>query len=99
MGQVRWAEQAIQELRAIGDHIAQENPHAARVWVEKLQRRAQAAAEMPRVGRIVPEYQRDDLREVLLRGYRIVYRVGAYGIEVLSLFEGHRLLRLLDVEE
>ncbi|EPX63753.1 hypothetical protein D187_006162 [Cystobacter fuscus DSM 2262] len=40
----------------------------------------------------MPEIEREDIREVLLRSYRIVYRVGRGGIEVLTVFEGHRLL-------
>jgi len=39
-----------------------------------------------------PEYaDRPEIREVLRRTYRIVYRVGDEGIEVLTIFEGHRL--------
>jgi plasmid stabilization system protein ParE len=45
---------------------------------------------MPLAGRMVPEFQRKDLREVLLRSYRIVYLVGADAIEVVTVFEGHR---------
>lgn len=47
---------------------------------------------MPHAGRQVPELGRDDIREVLVRGYRIVYRVGPNGIDILTVFEGHRLL-------
>lgn len=43
------------------------------------------------VGVRVPEIDRDDVREVLLRGYRIVYRVLEHEIHVLTVFEGHRL--------
>ena len=37
--------------------------------------RDRLAAEFPEVGRIVPEYRNDNLREILFRPYRIVYRV------------------------
>lgn len=53
---------------------------------------------MPNAGRIVPEVGRPDVREVLLRTYRIVYRVVDDGIVVLTLFEGHRLLGELDLD-
>lgn len=39
---------------------------------------------------MVPELNREDIREVLLRSYRIVYRVRPDGIVVLTVFEGHR---------
>jgi plasmid stabilization system protein ParE len=39
----------------------------------------------------VPELERDDVREVLQGSYRIVYLVGERAIEVLTVFEAHRL--------
>ncbi|QRK10852.1 type II toxin-antitoxin system RelE/ParE family toxin [Archangium violaceum] len=60
-------------------------------WVERLRQRAQEAASIPRAGRRVPEVDREHIREVLLRSYRIVHRVVRDDIEVLTIFEGHRL--------
>lgn len=65
---------------------------AARRWVERLRQRARDAAELPSSGRKVPEVGREDIREVFVRSYRIVYRVCPDEIHVLSVFEGHRLL-------
>ncbi len=42
--------------------------------------------------RVVPEFGREDIREVFLRSYRLVYLIGDDAIEVLTVFEGHRLL-------
>lgn len=36
--------------------------------------------------------RRDDVREVMRRGYRIVYLVSESQVEILAVFEGHRLL-------
>ena len=61
-------------------------------WIERIIADVERAAEMPLTGRIVPEYtDRQDLREMLRRTYRIVYRVRNEAIEVLTIFEGHRL--------
>jgi plasmid stabilization system protein ParE len=89
---VLWTQRSIEDLRAIGRYIAEDDPRAARQWVERLRRRAIEAAATPKAGRRVPEVEREDIREVLLRSYRIVYRVVRDGIEVLTVFEGHRLL-------
>ena len=43
-------------------------------------------------GRRVPEFDRDDLREMIKRGYRIVYLVSDEQIEILTVSEGHRQL-------
>lgn len=96
MSRVRWTERAATDLVAIGDYIAVDKPTAARAWVERLRERAANVADIPRAGRVVPELGRDDVREVFLRSYRIVYRVGPKGIVVLTVFEGHRVLGALD---
>ena len=43
-------------------------------------------------GATVPEIEAEDVREVFLRSYRIVYRVLDDELYVLTVFEGHRLL-------
>ncbi len=88
---LRWTDQSRGDLLAIGRYIARDNPHAARRWVEQLRERARQAAENPLAGRVVPELGRD-VREVFLRSYRIVYSVGEEAVDVLTVFEGHRLL-------
>jgi plasmid stabilization system protein ParE len=89
---LRWSERARQDLVAIGRYIARDDRAAARRWVDQLRERARAAADAPRAGRRVPEIGRDDIREVLLRSYRIVYAVREGEIRVLTVFEGHRTL-------
>jgi plasmid stabilization system protein ParE len=78
-------------LRSIGDYIAKDSPAAAERWVGTLITAAEAAAATPLAGRVVPELRRDDVREVLRKSYRIVYRIRGLTLEVLSVFEGHRL--------
>lgn len=69
-----WTERSAHALEAIGAYIAQDNPEAATRWLARLIARAEKAAVIPHGGRIVPELGRDDVREVFVRTYRIVYR-------------------------
>jgi plasmid stabilization system protein ParE len=87
---LRWTARARRDLDDIGDFIARDDRRAARRWLRKLQEKAEAAAAAPHAGRIVPEVGRDDVREVLLRSYRIVYRLVGDEVHVLTVFEGHR---------
>ena len=72
---VVWTPRARDDLLEIFDFIAQDDRDAAERWVARLVERAELAATMPFGGRVVPELARNDLREVFLRSYRIVYRV------------------------
>jgi toxin ParE1/3/4 len=96
---ISWSRRAESDLESIGDFIARDNPEAARRWVMRIVEAVGVAARSPRAGRRVPEYDRDEIREVLLRSYRIVYRIGTRQLDVLSVFEGHRRFPSgLDVE-
>jgi toxin ParE1/3/4 len=53
---------------------------------------AEQAAALPFAGRRVPEYGRDDVREVIKRGYRVIYRVSDDQVEIITVRDGHRRL-------
>jgi toxin ParE1/3/4 len=89
-----WSERSINDLIAIQRHIAQHNPLTAKKWIVKIRRRAKSAADMPMAGRVVPEFNQKDIREVFLGNYRIVYRVRDNDILILTVFEGHQLLQI-----
>ena len=87
-----WSARARRELGEIGEYIARDKPEAANRWVETLMAAAEQAAALPGMGRIVPEYARDELREVIKRGYRIVYLVTDEEVEIVTVREGRRLM-------
>jgi len=49
-------------------------------------------ALFPESGRIVPEYGRGDLRELLFQDYRIVNRVKENEVQIAAVVHGARLL-------
>jgi toxin ParE1/3/4 len=96
-----WTDRALRDLEEIDAYIAVDDPIAAERWVQGLLAAAQRAGELPMSGRKVPELGREDIREILERSYRIVYRILDVRVQVLTVFEGHRLLPadLLEDEE
>jgi len=42
-------------------------------------------------GRKVPEFLRDDIRELIEENYRIVYKIFEDRLVILTVFEGHQL--------
>lgn len=89
---IQFTDEAVAKLRAIHDFIAKDSPTRAVEMVDRLTRRALQVAELPHAGRMVPEYQRDMLREVLERPYRIIDRIQADGIEVLTVMHYRQTL-------
>jgi len=87
-----WSARARRELGEIGEYIARDKPGAANRWIETLAAMAEQAAAMPLAGRQVPEYGRDDVRELIKRGYRVIYRVSDDRVEIVTVRDGHRQL-------
>lgn len=88
---LRWTEQAVEDLEAIRDYVARDSEHYAALLVERLIGSLAQVVVFPEIGRIVPEYGRADLRELIRGSYRIVYRLHGGQAEVLTVFHGARL--------
>jgi len=61
---LRWSERSVNDLIAIQRYNAQDNPQTAKKWVAKLRQRARRAAETPLLGRIVPEFNQQDIKHL-----------------------------------
>jgi plasmid stabilization system protein ParE len=81
---VHWTDTAEGHLDAIYAYIAQDSPEYAKRMVDRLTRRSQQIAEFPFSGRRVPEYDVDQIREVIEGSFRIIYHIKADQIDVLA---------------
>ncbi len=90
-----WSARAWNDLIEIGEFIAQSAPENARRFVQLLLDRAKQSSQFPLSGRIVPEYQEENLRELIEGSYRIVYEIDAKKktITVVAVFEGRKKIR------
>jgi addiction module RelE/StbE family toxin len=95
---VEWTEVALTDLTELIEFIEQENPGAASTVLERLEQAAQRLETMPRRGRVVPELARFDIRlyrELIVRPWRILYRMGADRVFVVAVLDGRRDLESL----
>ena len=89
-----WSPLAIDRATEIAEYIAQDNPSAARIWVETLFDKVQILKSSPKSGRVVPESHREDIRELIYGNYRIIYRAEKNKISVLTVRHGKQILPL-----
>ncbi len=91
MTKIRWTDQAIANLAAIRVFIEQDSPHYASVVVARLIQAVDRLRDFPQSGRIVPEFERRVVREVVDRPYRIIYRlVSGDEIHILTVHHGSK---------
>jgi addiction module RelE/StbE family toxin len=86
-----WSPRAVADLEAIRDHIAYDSELYARLVVTRLLAATSRLVQFPEVGRVVPEFQRPDLREVIVRPYRVVYRLRGEIVEIATVFHAARM--------
>ena len=78
----------MEHLLAIYEWIARDSPLYALQIMDNLTKRSQQMSDFPFSGRMVPEFEVQDLREVIEGAYRIIYRVTADQIDVLAVVHG-----------
>jgi plasmid stabilization system protein ParE len=93
---VQWTLQAVEDLAAIRDFIARDSKHYAEVVIERLLAAVEQLARFPDSGRVVPELEHPEIREVIRRPYRIVYRRRTEVVEILTVFHASRRIPNLD---
>ncbi len=94
-----WSPLALERVTEIARYIAQDNPDAARRWVNDLFETVKRLREHPLSGRVVPEVGLPRIREVIFGAYRVIYGVKKRQIDVLTVRHGSQLLRREDIEE
>lgn len=96
MTQLRWSPQSARDLEAIRDYIATESPRYAALVVERIMGAVERLTAFPESGRIVPERNDPTIREVIVKPYRVVYRLRPGLVEVVTVFRASRILPDVD---
>ena len=77
---------------AIHEYIARDSPVYAQRMIDRLTRRSEQIAGFPLSGGMVPEYEADDIRQVIEKPYRLIYRVRSNQVDILAVVHGAQLL-------
>ena len=88
---VFWTPLARRRLAEIENYIARDNPAAAHVIAARLVQRSKSLEQPPLLGHRLTQYP-GDVRELLERPFRLIIRVKAEQIEVVTLMHYRQLL-------
>ncbi len=90
---ILWAAVAENDLLGIVDLIADDDPGAALVILNKIRSRTAKLGHSPKRGRIVPELLRQGIsryREIVVKPWRVIYRIEEKTVYVVSVIDGRR---------
>ncbi len=92
MTRLEWTEPAVADLENIQDYIARDSAEYADALTERLILSVDQLESFPESGRRVPEAADPKVRELLVEGYRVMYRVKKGTVQILAVTHGARNL-------
>jgi addiction module RelE/StbE family toxin len=84
-----WSPNSLKQLENIGDYIATDSPRNASKFIDKLIESVERLKQFPLSGANVPESP--NLKQVIVQGYRIVYRPRDSAIEIIAVLSPFQL--------
>lgn len=91
MVQIRWTFQAKDDLKTIGEYIKLDSIRYAKLQVIKLKTRTHILNTHPYAGRVVPEIESEEIRELIEGNYRIIYKVvSSSNVDILTIHHSAR---------
>lgn len=76
--------------------MSQNSPQYAQRFVERLIRRSEQITNFPLSGRIVPEFETKQIREIIEGSYRIIYYLKSDKIDILAVLHGSQNIESID---
>jgi toxin ParE1/3/4 len=97
MASIVWTPHASDDYEATCFYLERQSPRDAEAFATQVTRTVERLSSFPHLGRMVPEFELPEIREVLVQGYRVVYRFDQDRVEILTVRHGSRLLRTSDL--
>ena len=87
---VKWSRPARMDLKQIHEYIAKDSRYYAKKVVQTIVEKTEELMVFPEIGRIVPEIDDPNIRELFVYSYRLIYEISSDGIEILAVIHGRR---------
>ncbi len=85
---VIWSIPARDDLKNIHDYIAANSKYYAIKVSQEFIDKSEILAQFPKMGRIVPEIGDENIRELIIYSYRLLYEISPKRIEILAIIHG-----------
>ena len=91
MVEIIWTQLAVNDLKEIHDYIAKDSKRYAGNQIKRIRAKTSILKSNPLVGRIVPELEISQIRELIEGNYRIIYKIrNRKTIEILTIHHSAR---------
>lgn len=94
---IMWSPLAVDRASEIAIYIARDKPSAADKWIDTVFSKVEQLKSSSEIGRIVPELNNTQFRDILYGKYRIIYRIGKSQISILTIRHGKQILPIDEI--
>ena len=93
--EVAWTDPASEDLEAAAEYIARDSEFYAAALVQEALEAAASLADFADRGQTVPEFSDESIRELLVKPYRLVYKLTDEHVFIVAFIHGaQRLWRI-----
>ena len=92
-----WSPLAVDRASEIADYIARDKPSAAKKLIDTVFSKVEQLKSSPETGRIIPEINDSQFRELIYGNYRIIYRIETKQISILTIRHGRQILPINEI--
>jgi toxin ParE1/3/4 len=85
---VIWSEPAKEDLKKLFDYIASDSRYYAIKVSHEFVEKSERLGKHPRMGRVVPEIENANIRELIIYSYRLIYEITPKRIVILAIVHG-----------
>lgn len=94
-----WTERASSNALAIHSYIAEQSELYADSIYARILERPQQLIDFPESGAVVPEFRRDDIRELFVHSFRLIYQILPGEVRIIAVIHGSQLIARLPFSE
>ncbi len=85
MARIVWSKNAINDLKSLANYIANDSPYYSKIIVKKIYKTISRLEQFPKSGRVIPEFNDENFREVIVSPYRIFYLFDSFDIKIITI--------------
>jgi addiction module RelE/StbE family toxin len=89
---LEWSNEALEDIESIATYIEKDSPVYAKSVVAKIFEKSEIIKDFTQLGRVVPEINDSNIREIFVYSYRLIYKIDSHMVLFVAVIHGKRLL-------
>ncbi|MCP5206023.1 MAG: type II toxin-antitoxin system RelE/ParE family toxin [Hahellaceae bacterium] len=94
---VIWTARAKKDLKSIHRYIAEDSPTNAKNVTNDMLIKVEPLADLPKRGKVVPEIGREDVREISVHTWRLIYHIRQQNVFIIAIAHKRQQLSAGDI--